>query len=152
MGTVQLDELYRDDAILDHCRHPRNADVVRDPTISGHAVNPFCGDEVDVQIVVDSGRVSRAGVQGRGCSINQAASSMLSEAVIGRTVEEIEAVWDLFRKMMSGAALTRLEEEQLGELQSLSGVVEFPVRIKCALLSWSAVEEGIEAYYGGQSV
>jgi len=145
MALNDLEDLYRG-AILDHCRHPRNHDTLETPDASGQAVNPFCGDEVDLQITVDGARVSRVGVQGRGCSINQASSSMLSEAVAGKTLEDVQGIADLFRSMMGGAPTTDQDLERLGDLQTLSGVQEFPVRIKCALLAWSALEEAIEDF------
>ena len=145
MVLNDLDDLYRD-PILDHRRHPRNPDPVESPDLVGHAVNPFCGDEVDLQIVFDNGYVSRVGAQGRGCSINQASASMLSEAIRGKTVEEIVEVSGLFKSMMRGPDPTGDEFKRLDDLRALSGVRQFPVRIKCALLAWSALEEAIEAY------
>ena len=143
MDLSDLDDLYRD-AILDHCRRPRNHDPLEDPDISGQAVNPFCGDEVALQLVLDDGRVSRVGVQGAGCSINQASASMLSEIAAGRSIEEIDALSTLFKSMMGGYSPSEEELARLGELRALSGVLRFPVRIKCALLAWSALDEALE--------
>ena len=143
METGELDDLYRD-AILDHSRNPRNSGPLVNPDLSGRAVNPFCGDEVDLQINVEEGRVSRVGEQGHGCSINQATSSLLSEALRGKSIEEIEVVADLFKRMMGGETLSDGESKQLGDLTALGGVREFPVRIKCALLAWSALEEALD--------
>ena len=143
MEPDELDHLYRDD-ILDHCRHPRNSAVVESPDISASAVNPFCGDEVSLQAVLEDGCISRTGVQGRGCAINQASASMLSEAISSKTVEETEALAERFRRMMRGE--TEAEQEDLGTLGALAEVRQFPVRIKCALLAWSALEEGIEDF------
>ena len=145
MGLNDLDDFYRH-PILDHCRNPLNQDTLEDPDISGQAVNPFCGDEVDLQLVLDSGRVSRVGIQGRGCSINRATASMLSEVLGGRTIEEIQTLADLFRSMMRGQEPFPEELYRMGDLPSLSGVRKSPVRIKCALLAWSALEQGIEDY------
>ena len=146
MEPDDLDHLYRDD-ILDHCRHPRNSAVVQSPDISASVVNPFCGDEVSLQVVLEDGCISRTGVQGHGCAINQASASMLSEAIIGKTIEESEAVAEHFRKMIRGEADGDLES--LGTLGALAEVRQFPVRIKCALLAWSALEEGIDDFRGG---
>ena len=143
MALDDLDDLYRD-PILDHCRHPRNHDRLDAPDGTGQAVNPFCGDEVDLQIDVEGGRVSCIGVQGRGCSINQAAASMLSEAIAGKTLAEIEATAELFQSMMRGAALSDTDLQLIGELAALQGVFSFPVRIKCALLAWSALDDALE--------
>ncbi len=146
MELPQLDDLYRD-AILDHRRHPRNSDKLDSATIVGDSVNPFCGDEIHLQIKLDSeGRVERVGLQGEGCSINQAAGSMLTEAVLGKTLSEIGSLIATFKLMMKGdpEAESRLTDEN--DLPSLIGVRNFPVRIKCALLSWSALEDGVQSY------
>jgi nitrogen fixation NifU-like protein len=143
MELDDLDDLYRD-AVLDHCRHPRNHDPLQDPDITGQAVNPFCGDEIALQLVLDDGRVSRIGVQSVGCSINQASASMLSEAAAGRSIEEIESLSALFRSMMRGSTPFGEEIGRLGNLCALSGVQKFPVRVKCALLAWSALDEALE--------
>ena len=150
MEINQLNELYRD-PILDHCRRPRNPDLLESPDVSGQSVNPFCGDEVDLQIVLDGSRVSGVGVQGRGCSINQASASMLSEAISGKTIGEMEALADVFKGMMRDAEPSQEELDRLGDLRALAGVREFPVRIKCALLAWSALEEGMEAFREGRA-
>ena len=89
------------------------------------------------------------GVQSVGCSINLAAASMLSVAVSGRSVAEAEAVADRFRDMMAGDAVSSAEAERMGDLTSLRSVRAFPVRIKCALLSWTAMEDALESLAGG---
>ena len=143
MELGDLDDLYRD-AILDHCRHPRKGDLLKDPDAAARAVNPFCGDEVDLQLVFQDGLVADVGAQSVGCSINQASSSMLSEAVDGRTLEDVESLTALFKRMMGGNVFTKEELDPLGDLRNLAGVLQFPVRIKCALLSWSALTEAIQ--------
>ena len=142
----QLDDLYSE-AILDHRRNPRNPHKLQDVDIAADGVNPFCGDEIHLQLTLDErGRVACVGLQGVGCSINQATGSMLTEVVEGKTLEEIEAVSRTFMNMMDGAALPISESDRLGDLEALAGVRQFPVRIKCALLAWSTLEEGIEDY------
>ena len=142
----ELDDLYHD-IILDHCRHPRNPEKLEDADIIADGVNPFCGDEIHLQIRLDQhGRVARIGSQGQGCSINQGAGSMLSEAIEGKTLDEIEEVSALFNEMLLGDVPSDTELKHLHDLEALSGVRRFPVRIKCALLSWSTLEEGIERY------
>ena len=144
MELPQLDDLYRD-SILNHRRNPRNSGELDNATIIGDSVNPFCGDEIHLQIDLGSdGRVQQVGLQSEGCSINQASSSMLSEALDGRTLEETDSLKALFKRMMGGNVLTEDELDSLGDLRALVGVLQFPVRIKCALLSWSALEEAIE--------
>ena len=147
MARDELDELY-DACILDHCRDPRNSARLESPDAAARAVNPFCGDEVDVQLEIDGGRVTRVGVQSVGCSIHQAAASMLSEAVSGRSVAEAEVAADRFRGMMAGDAVSNAEAERMGDLASLRSVRAFPVRIKCALLSWTALVDALESLSG----
>ena len=140
MGTNELDDLF-DDAILDHCRHPRNPRPLAEAALQGRAVNPFCGDEVGLQLELKGRRVSQTGAQGVGCSINQAATSMLSDAVRGKTLHEIHQLAGLFRSMMRGDTLSEADLGRLGDLTALVGVRQFPVRIKCALLSLTALEQ-----------
>ena len=149
MALDELDELYRD-AILSHVREPRNHCVIPDADVTGESVNPFCGDEISLQILLDdAGRVARVGLQGKGCSINRAAGSIMSEAIGGKSLDEIEALSGLFRGMMRGREPERDEWAQLGALEALSSVTQFPVRIKCALLPWAALDDGIEEYRRG---
>ena len=147
MARDELDDLY-DACILDHCREPRNSARLESPDATARAVNPFCGDEVDLQLEIVGGRVTAVGAQGSGCSINQASSSLLSEAVAGRSVAEAAALSDRFRGMMAGDAVSTAEAERMGDLTSLRSVRAFPVRIKCALLSWTALEDALESLAG----
>jgi nitrogen fixation NifU-like protein len=150
MALDELDELYRD-SILSHVRNPRNHAVVPDADVTGESVNPFCGDETSLQLRLnDAGRVARVGLQGRGCSINRAAGSIMSEAIEDKSLDEIEALSALFRGMMRGREPAQDEWAQLGELEALSSVTQFPVRIKCALLAWATLEDGITEYRSKQ--
>jgi nitrogen fixation NifU-like protein len=150
MEPGDLDDLYGKN-VLEHCRNPRNHDKLEHPDATARAVNPFCGDEVELQIILDGDRVSQIGVQGVGCCINQATSSMLSEAVKGRSLGEVEALSELFRRMMQDAALSDDEVQQLGELRAMAGVLQYPVRIKCALLSWTALEGAVKDCLQGRA-
>ena len=145
METDELEDLYHE-TILDHRRNPRNHDKLEDADIVADGINPFCGDEVHIQINLDDGgRITEVGLQGVGCSINQAAGSMLAEVIDGESLDGTEAVSNSFRAMMEGN--DSIGGPPLpGDLQSLSGVKQFPVRIKCALLAWSTLEEGLERY------
>ena len=143
MDSPSIDELYHD-AILDHRRNPRNQAVLDSPDASARAVNPFCGDEVDVQLVFADGRISDVGVQAVGCSINQSTASMLSEAVVGKTAEEIRRLAMAFEGIMDGdVPLGDSDAAAMYDLPTLSAVREYPVRIKCALLAWSALEDAL---------
>ena len=145
MALGNLDEIYRDDVILDHRRNPRNQDRPDIVDFTADGVNPFCGDEIHLQFGLDQeGHIDRVGFQGEGCSINQATGSMLSEAVKGLTLSEVRGLSSLFHQMMQGPEPTDNQLSKLGELRVLVKVREFPVRIKCALLAWSALEDGID--------
>jgi nitrogen fixation NifU-like protein len=150
MGPDELDGLYRDRVILDHRRNPRNPHTLEDADITADGVNPFCGDEIHLQINLDDkGRVSQVGFQGAGCSINQATGSMISEAIEGMNLDEVGAKLEALRKMLKGdGEPTRRQLSDLGDLGALAGVRAFPVRIKCALLAWSALGDGIGDYRG----
>ena len=145
MEPRPLDELYQD-AILVHRRHPRNRRELASPDLSGRAVNPFCGDEVTVQMVLEQGRIAEVGVQAEGCSINQATASMASEAVLGLTLPQAESLRESFASMMKGGELSDEERQLMGELSTLASVREYPVRIKCALLTWGAIEDAIASH------
>ena len=145
MGPSDLDELY-DARILDHSRSPRHADRVGAPDAEASAINPFCGDEAHIQLVLDEGRVAGIGVQSVGCSINRASASMLSEAVLGRSRGEAMEADRRFRRLLDGDSLSDDESESLADLAALDAVRAYPVRIKCALLPWTALEEALEGF------
>ena len=145
MVQGNLDEIYRDDVILDHRRNPRNPCRVSGADIVADGVNPFCGDEIHLQIRLnDEARVAQVGFQGAGCSINQATGSMLSEAIKGLTLDEADRLSSDFHRMMQGPEPTSDMLVALGELGSLAKVRDFRVRIKCALLAWSTLEDALE--------
>jgi len=148
-----LEDLYRE-IILDHYRNPRNRGEL--PTPPAHKVegfNPLCGDEIVVYLEVDDGVVTDVRIGGQGCSISQSSASMMSSAVKGKTVAEVRELTKAFKSMMSiheagleGAdADTEVPDDmKLGDLEALRGVVKFPVRIKCATLSWNTFGQGLE--------
>ena len=143
---VPLDGLYGD-LILEHFRSPRNRAVVPEADLEAEEFNPFCGDRIILQLKLDeSSRVAQVGVQSEGCSIIQATASMMSEALEGKKLEELDDLAKLFRDTMRGKIDGQEPPVDLGPLQSLSVVRQFPVRIKCALLPWVALEEGIKIY------
>ena len=141
-----LDDLYQD-IILDHYRSPRNQGALEHPHLHGQGFNPFCGDQIDLTMTLDSNdRINEVGFVGQGCSISQASASMLSDQLTGKTLEEAEAFVRIFKGVMQGAEISEEQEEQLGEIAALQGVRQFPVRIKCALLSWTTLQDAISEY------
>jgi len=139
---MALDDLYRE-VILDHYSHPRNKGELPDPDIKVEGANPLCGDELSIFVKLDGGRVAEVRFVGRGCSISQASASMMTEQIKGKTLDEARALAGRFRAMMQGEAVS---EDELGELMALQGVRKFPVRVKCATLSWVALEQGMAEF------
>ncbi|MDE3064806.1 MAG: SUF system NifU family Fe-S cluster assembly protein [Acidobacteriota bacterium] len=147
-----LDELYRE-IILDHYRSPRNrGELPSPPAIRVEGFNPLCGDEVVVYLDVRDGVLADIKITGRGCSISQSSSSLMSAAVKGKPVDQVREVIDRFKQMMSvhASALERpadsadVDLRTVGELAALQGVVKFPVRIKCANLAWNTLAQGLD--------
>ena len=137
-----MDDLYRE-IILDHYRSPRNQAELDEVDIETEGINPFCGDEVYLKMKLADGLVNGVSFRGVGCSISQASASMLTEVIKGKSLDEAESIYLIFRDMMRGKDPSDAELETLGEVESLAGVKNFPIRIKCAMLSWAALEEGI---------
>ena len=136
-----LEDLYRE-VILDHYRSPRNQGSLDKPTASSEGDNPLCGDEVKVDLEIRDGRITDVRFQGHGCSISQASTSMMTEAVKGLSLEEVEALFDKFKAMMYST--DEVDAEALGDLEALQGVRKFPVRVKCATLPWNTLQEALE--------
>ncbi|MBI4215891.1 MAG: SUF system NifU family Fe-S cluster assembly protein [Chloroflexi bacterium] len=145
----ELDDLYQD-LILDHYRRPRNQQQVADPDICAEGHNPFCGDRVALQIKLEDGRVTQVGLQSHGCSITQASASKMTELLKDKTLEETVILSKLFTAMMQGKKLTEEELERLGEMKAFSAVCKYPIRIKCAVLPWNTLEDGVKHYRSGQ--
>ena len=153
-----LEDLYRE-IILDHYRSPRNrGELSVPPATKAEGFNPLCGDEVVLYLDIDPGTdtVRDVKIDGQGCSISQASTSMMSAAVKGKPVEEARQLIRAFKALMSihesklegdgeGSDLTaELEGVRLGDLEALQGVVKFPVRIKCATLAWNTLQQGLD--------
>jgi nitrogen fixation NifU-like protein len=154
-----LEDLYRE-IILDHYRSPRNrGELPEPPAHRSEGFNPLCGDEVVVYLLVEDGVVRDIRIAGQGCSISQSSASLMSAAVKGRPVGEVRHLIRTFKSMMSihearleeadgeaedGAPGEPVDLESLGELAALQGVVKFPVRIKCATLSWNTLTQGLD--------
>ena len=141
-----LDDLYRE-VILDHYRSPRNRRSLEAVDIETRGFNPFCGDEVVLQLKLDqAGLIGEISQGGHGCSISQASASILSDLVRGKTLEEGEKLSGAFREMMRGEELSNDQLDAMGDLEALQGVRKFPIRIKCALLPWAALDDGVAEY------
>ena len=141
---VQLDGLYGE-LVMEHYRHPRNRASLDHADVEAEEFNPFCGDRAILQLKLDGdGRVSGVSATAEGCSIIQASTSMLSEMLQGKSLDEVTELGERFRKAMRNGSAD--EEPELGDLRALQVVRQYPVRIKCALLPLTALEEGIKEY------
>ena len=164
-----LEDLYRE-IILDHYRNPRNrGELPSPPAVKAEGFNPLCGDEIVLYLELDGDVVSKVAIGGQGCSISQSSASMMSSAIQGKTVDEVKALTTAFKGLMSiheeslgdDGSATELDpalgepgddpalgepgdDPALGDLEALRGVVKFPVRIKCATLSWNTLTQALE--------
>ncbi len=142
-----LEDLYRE-IILDHHRTPRNRGELPPPAAHAVGHNPLCGDEIDVYLQVENDIVKDVKVGGQGCSISQSSASMMSQAIKGKPLSEVQALVRRFKGMMSipdedGNPIEPDQSVKLGDLEALQGVVKYPVRIKCATLSWNTLLEAL---------
>lgn len=144
----QIDDMYRE-IILEHFRSPRGKNPLQKVDISSEGQNPACGDEIDMQVELENDIVKNIYVGCRGCAISVASGSMLAELVKGKSLQEINRITDIVRKMLKGE-LNEIPDD-LGDIDALQGVRQFPVRVKCALLSWMTLIEGINNYMQGKS-
>jgi len=134
---MDVNSLYQE-IILDHYRRPHHKGL-RDPfDAEVHHVNPTCGDEVTVRVHVVDGTVQDVSYEGMGCSISQAATSVMTDLVIGRSVEDALAVQEAFLTLMQSKGQGEPDEEVLEDAIAFAGVARYPARIKCALLGWMA--------------
>jgi nitrogen fixation protein NifU and related proteins len=138
---VALDDIYKE-VILDHYKSPRNKRELAGAELQCHANNPLCGDEITVFAHVEDGSVAEVTFLGAGCSISQSSASMMTEAVTGARVEDARALVGDFRGMMAGEVDP--EEDRFGDLVALKGVVQYPIRIKCAVLAWDVLQDALD--------
>lgn len=135
-----LDALYRD-VILEHYREPHGRSAVADATAHAEGINPVCGDELDLALRVEDGRCTGVQVDGRGCAISVASGSILFDLIEGKTVEEAARTLAAVRAVLRGEPVPCGID--LGDFDALEGVKHYPVRIKCALLPWTTLEEAL---------
>jgi nitrogen fixation NifU-like protein len=140
-----LDELYRE-IILDHYRNPRNRGELADADTKVRGNNPICGDEVTLYLKIADGKIDAARSTGNGCSISQASTSMMTQAIVGRSLDDALALIGEVEGMMRGGGVP--EGPDLDDLAALEGVRKFPSRVKCALLPWETLKQSIQEYRG----
>ncbi len=139
MAEAPLNALYQQ-LILEHYRRPRNRGTLEAPDVEVRMNNPTCGDEIVLQLRLRDGVVESVRFAGQGCSISQASASMMAQRLEGKRLEEADALAARFREMLHGSA-EAAGDKALGDLRALAGVARFPVRVRCAMLAWNALEE-----------
>lgn len=135
-----LHDLYQE-VILDHNRRPRNFRVIDPATRAQEGYNPLCGDRLTLYLTVADGRIADVAFQGSGCAISKASASLMTEAVKGKSVDEARALFEQFHQMITSPPGTPLAD--LGKLSVLSGVRDFPTRVKCAGLAWHTLKAAV---------
>jgi nitrogen fixation protein NifU and related proteins len=138
-----LDALYQD-LILDHNRSPLNYRVLEDANRRVEGNNPLCGDRLTVWLRMAGDRIEDVSFQGSGCAISKASASLMTNAVKGKTTAEARALFDKFHQLVTGS-LAPDDAKALGKLAAFAGVSEYPIRVKCASLSWHAMNTALDA-------
>ena len=150
---MALEDLYKE-IVIDHYRSPRNrGELETPPAKHAEGFNPLCGDEVHVYVKLEGDVITEVAIGGQGCSISQASASMMSAGIKGKTIAEVQELSTAVKSMMSiheseledddSGVLPEPPDVDLGDLEALKGVVKFPVRIKCATLSWNTLAEAL---------
>ena len=138
-----LSDLYQE-VILDHYKRPRNFRRLEEANRKAEGHNPLCGDEITVYLQLDGDVIKDVSFEGAGCAISQASASMMTQALKGKTVAEAETLFKLFHDMVTQGNVPADLTEQLGKLTALSGVCDYPARVKCASLAWHTLHAALE--------
>jgi nitrogen fixation NifU-like protein len=138
-----LRDLYQE-VILDHTKRPRNHHKICKVTHEADGVNPLCGDKVHLYLDVEEGVVKDIGFEGTGCAISTASASMLTEVIKGKSMEEVNRLFQGFHDLVTGKITDPAEIPGLGKLAAFTGVSEYPVRVKCATLVWHTMKAALE--------
>lgn len=141
--TPELRDLYQE-VVLEHARKPRNFRRLENATHRAEGVNPLCGDEISLELEVDGEVVKETGFQGKGCAISRASASLMTSEVKGRSRSDIDALFERVHSLLTAGPSSAAEAERLGKLSVLSGVWEFPARVKCASLPWHTLRAALE--------
>ncbi|MDY6943992.1 MAG: SUF system NifU family Fe-S cluster assembly protein [Pseudomonadota bacterium] len=140
---MELRQLYQD-IIVDHNRSPRNFRKIENATRIAEGYNPLCGDKLVIYAVLEDGVIADLSFLGSGCAISTASASLMTEQLKGKTVEEAEALFQQMHHMLTGQNETPPDMEKLGKLAALSGVKDYPARVKCATLCWHTLHSALE--------
>jgi nitrogen fixation NifU-like protein len=141
--TPELRDLYQE-VVLEHARKPRNFRRLERATHRAEGVNPLCGDEISLELEVDGDVVKETGFQGKGCAISRASASLMTSEVKGRSRGDVDALFERMHALLTSGPSSGVDAESLGKLSVLSGVWEFPARVKCASLAWHTLRAALE--------
>ncbi|UCG86284.1 MAG: SUF system NifU family Fe-S cluster assembly protein [Gemmatimonadota bacterium] len=141
---AELRELYQQ-TILDHNRNPRNFRVIKDADRSAHGDNPLCGDKIRVYVKLKNDVIEDVSFDGSGCAISQSSASLMTTAVMGKSVAEADQLFAKFHAMVTAGAEQAADRKELGKLAAFAGVREFPARVKCANLAWHTLHAALES-------
>ncbi|MGW6727000.1 Fe-S cluster assembly sulfur transfer protein SufU [Nocardia sp. NPDC055029] len=140
---MRMEQMYQE-VILDHYKHPHHRGLREPFGAEVHHVNPTCGDEVTLRVNIDgAGEIADVSYDGQGCSISQAATSILADQVIGLPVQQALKVVDSYSEMISSRGTVEGDEDMIGDGIALAGVAKYPARVKCALLGWMAFKDAV---------
>ena len=139
---MNVEEMYQD-IILDHYRAKHHSGLREPYGAEVHHVNPSCGDELTLRVALDGDRIGDVSYAGEGCSISQASSSVMTDLVIGRSVDEAMGTFSVFKDMMESQGRIEPDEDVLEAAIAFAGVSQFPARVKCAMLSWMALRDAL---------
>ena len=144
----ELNDLYQE-TILEHNKNPRNFREIENASRKALGNNPLCGDALQVYVSMNDDTIADVAFKGSGCAISKASASMMTQAVKGKTRDEVESLFQEFHSMVTGSLNAETDENKLGRLKIFSGVLEFPARVKCASLSWHTLNA---ALHGDETV
>ena len=137
---MDITDLYQE-VILDHSKNPQNFGTLDQYTCTAEGNNPMCGDSLTVYVNIENNVISDVSYRARGCAISIASASIMSKTIKGKTIEEVDALFDKFHRLCMGEDI---EDDEIETLKVLSGVSKFPTRVKCATMSWHAVKSALE--------
>lgn len=140
---MDLDDLYQE-IILEHYKQPKNQGLVHAANVEVEGRNPFCGDEIKLTMLVKDGLIQDVKFTGSGCAISQSSASVMTEHIKGKTVAEVKELFQEFGRLVRGENHSHKHINDMDELAAFQGVSAYPTRVKCAMLAWNALKEGIE--------
>ena len=140
---MDITNLYQE-VILDHSKNPQNFGILNQYTCTAEGNNPFCGDSLTVYVNIENNVISDVSYRARGCAISVASASIMSKIIKGKTIEEVDILFDKFHKLCTGEDMEIEDDDEIETLKVLSGVSKFPTRVKCATMSWHAMKKAID--------